>query len=282
MALEAALVMSDLIDLGWELRDLAACSEDWPISGGDSKDREIGHRINSLLNSIAELNLPETHHLSVACLKRIQWTLDFAPPPNQMLGRHADPLRRQLKSIKESLDQEARSRQLLCMRPLDDVDVNVLLEAPLLVFDLPNDLTCDLPHEVVPHLEEAARCIAAGFGLAACATVSAATEAIIRLYYQKITDNEPKYDNGDPMTWLQMKSCLRKQTDAGAVHCPDELIEQMQVLGKLRNDIMHANSNLTINSQVAYAIWKLCSDFVQTMVQDLRNNGLLRGGAIPL
>lgn len=282
MSQESVLPMSSLIDLGWRLRDLSACSEDWPISGSDLEGSPISCQIDSLLESIANLDLSETHHQSIVGLKRVQWALEYSPPPNKLLGKYAVLLRQQLQSIKTSLEQEAKTRQLLHMRPLDTVDVNELVEAPLLVFNLPNDLAEDLPVEVVPHLEEAARCIAAGFGLAACATVAAATEAIIRLYYFKITGNKPLNRKGETMSWGGMVWNLRQLADAGKIRCPDQLMEDMQTLGRQRNNIMHANSDLAVDSQVAFAYWQLCSYLVQDMVQDLSTNGLLRGEVMPL
>lgn len=282
MSQESVLPMSSLIDLGWRLRDLSACSENWPISASDSEGRSISGQIDSLIESIANLDLSATHHQSIMGLKRVQWALEYSPPPNRLLGKHALPLRQQLQNIKASLDQEAKTRQLLHMRPLDAVDVNELIEAPLLVFNLPNNLAEDLPIEVVPYLEEAARCIAAGFELAACATVAAATEAIIRLYYFKITGNKPVDRKGETMTWGEIVWNLRQLTKTETISCSDQLIEDMQTLCKQRNNIMHANSDLVVDSQVAFAYWQLCSYLVQDMVQDLSNNRLLSGGIIPL
>lgn len=255
-----------LISLGYELRALQSCSDETQIFTKDTADPGISDRLRSLVKEIQFLELREADWRAGKTIAPLLLDLDYLPKDIDTLGSYAEDLRQHLQELTDLIRQEATAHYLYPVRPMGDVDLQRLIREPLSLFDLPDELTVELSPSMNSNLEEAARCIAAGFGLAAATLIFNATEAVIRYYYRGVTEGqEPKYENGRDMTWLQIKDDLKNRKC-----CPQQIITALTSTGHKRNQLMHGNLTALVDSRTAYEWWQACATLVRRMTRHLR------------
>lgn len=255
-----------LISFGYELRDLQSCSHETKIFTKDPADQGVLDRLRSLVREMEFLELRETDWYAGKTIAPLLLDLDYLPRDIDTLGSYAEDLRQHLQDLTDLVRQEAAAHYLYPVQPMGNVDLRRLIREPLCLFDLPDELTVEMSPFMSHNLEEAARCIAAGFGLAAATLIFNTTEAVIRYYYRNVTGGqEPKLENGRDMTWLQMKEELRNRRC-----CPQQIITALTSTGNKRNQLVHGNLTAPVSSRTAYEWWQSCAALVRRMTCHLR------------
>lgn len=192
--------------------------------------------------------------------------------PQAVLGDRVFELRAILTDLYLTIESEARERTSFVVLPARKIPVENLLRKPNDYFGLTVDSPLDTPQEALTDFREAARCYAPGFSAAAIVFTFRGTEAILRIYFEKVTGQKP----GKRAGW----GTLLERLDKGKHNCPSELLRCLSDLKDWRNRVMHAGirePEYWNDAAAQTAIWK-CQEAVMHMNGDLaRRLALLSG-----
>ncbi len=204
------LLMRQLLNLGYTLRQMENCREDDPLVTVDEGPSGVIDRLEYLLRTLDRLELRNSRDSARVNLGR--WRLvprRRYDNGENTLGSQAGLLQGILCDLSLKIKAEASSMYLYPASPISEFDIERFIDEPSNMFGLPVSLDPQLPPQVDFLLEEAGRCFAVGFGPSALLFTLLATEAIVKYYYEQIAGRPPHR-----MTWGTINRRLKKSMRA--------------------------------------------------------------------
>lgn len=255
----------ELFFLGHNLAMLQGVQSRTPIGPRRSDPIGVLERLRLLHSDLQEVELREAEkHVEMKLASIIRRLKD----PNRQTHRlehEAVEVRDLARQLWQVLEFEASNRTSFVVQSSREGKVEDILQDPAAYFGLTGNEMLQLSPAGYEDFQEASRCYAVGFSVAAIMFMLRATEDIARAYYRVVT-----LQRDGPQTsrinWGQINTVL----SLPVLHCPSALLDQSRKLAKKRNKAMHPHGRTDTewDEEAAERVLAHCRQLIEMMTLD--------------